>query len=322
MLAAADPPTMTRHAPAPGDDDPLGLHGVVPPTVTAFHDDESLDAETTANHARFVVDRGVHGVFPLGTNGEFPLLTGGERQRVVEAVVDEVGGEVPVIAGIGGPSTRQTVAHAEHAEEVGADGLVVVTPYYYPLDDEAAVGHYERVAAAVDLPVYVYHIPSKTGNELSLSALDDLAAIDNLVGLKDSSKDVPWLGQAIDAHPEMTFLAGSDSLLVPGLTLGCTGMVSAVANAFPELVTDLYATYDDGNEDHAHNLQSVVYDVRSALKRGPYMAGVKTALELRGFDAGPLRSPLRVMADDQREALAADLEDIGLLESTDLHRTE
>lgn len=314
MLAAGHPPHVTSHAPAPGEDDPLGLRGVVPPTVTAFHDDETLDVETTAEHARFVVDRGVHGVFPLGTNGEFPLLTGGERQQVVEAVVDEVGGDVPVIAGVGAPSTRQTVAHAEHAEAAGADGVVVVTPYYYPLDDEAAVAHYERVAAAVDLPVYVYHIPSKTGNELSLSALEDLAAIDNVAGLKDSSKDVPWLGEAVDAHPELTFLAGSDSLLVPGLDLGCSGMVSAVANAFPELVVDLYEAYDEGNGGRAQSLQSTVYGVRSAFKQGPYMAGVKTALRLRGFEAGPLRSPLRVMDDDQRAALEADLGALGLLE--------
>ncbi len=322
MLAAGDSPHVTDHAPAPGADDPLGLHGVVPPTVTAFHDDETVDVERTAEHARFVVDRGADGVFPLGTNGEFPLLTGDERQRVVEAVVDEVGGEVPVIAGVGAPSTRQTVAHAEHAESAGVDGVVVVTPYYYPLDAAAAVEHYERVAAAVDLPVYVYHIPSKTGNELSLSTLEDLAAIDNLAGLKDSSKDVPWLGQAIDAHPEWTFLAGSDSLLVPGLDLGCTGMVSAVANAFPDLVVDLYEAYDDGDVGHARNLQSTVYDVRTALKQGPYMSGVKTALELRGFDAGPLRSPLRGMDAEQRADLEAALDDLGLLDTIDLHQTE
>jgi len=313
MLAAGDPPAMPTHAPAPGSDDPLDLHGVVPPTVTAFDEDESLDAETTAEHARFVVDAGAHGVFPLGTNGEFPLLTPDERDHVVEAVVDEVGGEVPVIAGVGAPSTRQTVAHAEHAESVGADGVVVVTPYYYPLDGEAAVRHYRTVADAVDCPVYVYHIPSKTGNALSLDTLDELAAIENVVGLKDSSKDVPWLGQAVDAHPELTFLAGSDSLLAPGLDLGCAGMVSAVANAFPELVVDLYEAYDGGDRERARELQSTVYDVRSALKRGPYMAGVKTALDLRGFYAGPLRSPLRGMDAEQRAALEADLADLGLL---------
>ncbi|MGZ0746198.1 dihydrodipicolinate synthase family protein [Haloparvum sp. AD34] len=302
-------------APSPGRDDPLSLAGVVPPTVTAFEADGTLDEAGTAAHARFVVDGGVDGVFPLGTNGEFPLLSGDERERVVRAVVDEVGDEVPVIAGVGAPGTKQTVSHARRAADAGADGLVVVTPYYFPLDDEAAVAHYRRVVEAVDLPVYVYHIPSKTGNSLSLSALSEIAALDGLAGLKDSSKDVPWLGQAIDDNPDLTFLVGSDSLLKPGLDVGCTGMVSAVANVFPELVVDLYEAYDDGDRERATELQSRVYDVRSALKRGPYMAGVKAALSLRNvdFDVGSLREPLRGMDDADREALEADLQDLDLL---------
>ena len=305
---------MTREASGPGAADPLSLQGVVPPTVTAFHDDESLDAEVTAAHARFVVDRGAAGVFPLGTNGEFPLVTADERERVVECVVSEVGDEVPVIAGVGAPSTRETVANARAAAGAGADGIVVVTPFYYPLDDTAAVEHYRRVVEAVDLPTYVYHIPSKTGNALSLSALSALAEA-GVAGVKDSSKDVPWLGQAIDANPELTFLAGSDSLLFPGLQVGCTGVVSAVANVFPELVVDLYEAYDAGDRERARDLQSTVYEVRDALKRGPYMAGVKTALAVRedAPDAGPLRSPLRGMAESDREALVADLDALNVV---------
>jgi len=301
-------------APAPGAADPLSLHGVVPPTVTAFDADGELDAETTAAHARFVVDHGVHGVFPLGTNGEFALLGPEERDEVVRAVVDEVGEEVPVIAGVGEPATRRTVKRAKAAERAGADSVVVVTPYYYPLDGDAAVEHYRTVCAAVDCPVYVYHIPSKTGNELSLGTLEEIAAIDNLAGLKDSSKDVPWLGQAVAAHDDLTFLAGSDSLLKPGLDLGCTGMVSAVANAFPELVVELYEAYDAGETERAAELQERVYEVRSAIKRGPYMAGVKEALAIRGFDAGPLRSPLRRMDEEDSAALRADLDALGLVE--------
>jgi 4-hydroxy-tetrahydrodipicolinate synthase/2-dehydro-3-deoxy-phosphogluconate/2-dehydro-3-deoxy-6-phosphogalactonate aldolase len=306
---------MTTEQPQAGTGDPLSLHGVVPPTVTAFHDDESLNLDATAAHARFVVDGGAHGVFPLGTNGEFPLLSGRERDSVVEAVVDEVGGEVPVIAGVGALSTRQTVVRAEAAAEAGADGLVVVTPFYYPLDGDAAVHHYERVAAAVDLPVYLYHIPSKTGNALSLDTLDRLADVENFAGVKDSSKDVPWLGQAIDAHPELTFLSGSDSLLYPGLSIGCSGMVSAVANVFPELVVSLYEAYADGDAERARGLQSTVYDARDALKRGPYMAGVKSALALRDvdFEVGPLRDPLRLMTAGDRAELEADLKALDLL---------
>ncbi|MFP8888446.1 dihydrodipicolinate synthase family protein [Natrialbaceae archaeon A-CW2] len=298
----------------PGAADPLSIHGVVPPTVTAFHEDESVDYEQTAAHARFVVDGGAHGVFPLGTNGEFPLLTPDEKQGVVEAVVDEIDGDVPVIAGVGAPSTRETVAHAEHAEAAGADGIVVVTPYYYPLDHEAYLEHYERVAAATDLPIYIYHIPSKTGNAIPRSTLAALAEIDSIVGLKDSSKDVPWLAQSIDAHSELTFLAGSDSLLFTGLEIGCSGMVSAVANVFPELVVELYEAYDEGDEARARELQSEVYDVRDALKTGgAYMSGVKTALKLRDFDAGPLRSPLRLKDDESTAELEAELEGLGLL---------
>ncbi|AEN07291.1 dihydrodipicolinate synthase family protein [Halolamina sp.] len=305
---------MTHHAPDSGTADPLDLHGVVPPTVTCFHDDGALDTETTAAHARYVIDGGAAGVFPLGTNGEFPLLDPDERIEVIEAVVEEVGEEAPVIAGVGTPGTRRTVAAAERAEDANADGLVVVSPYYYPIDDQGQVEHVRRVADAVDIPVYCYHIPSKTGNELSLEAVQALAAIDGVAGLKDSSKDVPWLGQAIDDTPELTFMAGSDSLLVPGLDLGCAGLVSAVANVAPELVVELYEAYDEGDRERAGELQSRVYDVRTALKRGPYMAGVKTALSIleAGPDPGPLRAPLRGMRDEDKQTLAADLEELDL----------
>ena len=304
---------MAATAPAPGDDDPLRLRGVVPPTVTAFDETGAVDPAATAAHARFVVEGGADAVFPLGTNGEFAMLSGEERRRVVETVADAVA--VPVIAGVGHPSTRETVASAEHADRVGADGVVVVTPYYYPVDGQAAVAHYRAVAEAVDVPVYVYHIPSKTGTTLSLETIGRVADVDGVAGVKDSSKDVPWLAQAIDDNPDLTFLAGSDSLLFVGLEVGCSGMVSAVANVFPELVRDLYAAYDAGEERRAQRLQSRVFDVRSALKRGPYMAGVKTALSLRdpGFDVGDLRAPLRTMGDDDRAALEAELEDLDLL---------
>ena len=293
--------------------DPLSLGGVIPPTVTAFHADESVDYETTAAHARFVTDRGVHAVFPLGTNGEFALLDADERAGVVEAVADEIDGEVPVIAGVGAASTYHTVENAERAANAGADGLVVVTPYFYPLDGEGTIEHYRRVAESVDIPIYVYHIPPRTGNHLSQETLDALADIEAVAGLKDSSKDVPWLGRAIDAHPELSFLAGSDSLQLPGRLVGCAGGVSAVANAFPELLVDLHDSYDADDIEHARDLQSTLYRVREAFKAGSYMAGVKTALALRGFDAGPLRSPLHGMDDEQQNELETRLRELDVL---------
>jgi 4-hydroxy-tetrahydrodipicolinate synthase/2-dehydro-3-deoxy-phosphogluconate/2-dehydro-3-deoxy-6-phosphogalactonate aldolase len=296
-----------------GSGDPLSLEGVIPPTITAFADDESVDYETTAAHARFVVDRGVDAVFPLGTNGEFALLTDEERAGVIESVVEEVGGDVPVIAGVGAPSTYRTVENARRAAEVGADGVVVVTPYYYPLDGEGAVSHYRRVAEAVDVPVYIYHIPGRTGNALALDILAGIASIEGVAGLKDSSKDVPWLGQAIAANPELTFLAGSDSLQFVGRALGCTGGVSAVANAVPEIVVELHDAYNAGERDRARTIQEELYEIRGAFKSGSYMAGVKSALSLRGFDAGPLREPLRRMPEGEERDLETRLQDLDVL---------
>ena len=301
------------HAPAPGADDPLSLTGVVPPTLTIFDDEEAVDLERTAAHARYVVDRGASGVFPLGTNGEFAMLDAAERDGVVEAVVDEVGGEVPVIAGVGAPSTRRAVRRAEAAMAAGADGLVCVTPYYYAADDAGLVEHYRRLTGAVDLPVYVYHIPQRAGVELALDALDEIAQLDGIAGLMDTSKDVPWLAQAIARNPDLTFLSGSDALQFAGLEVGCAGGVSGVANAFPELVADLHAAYAEGDEARAEDLQRTMFEVRQAIKRGPPMGGVKTALSLRGFEAGPLRSPLRRPDAETTAAIERDLEATGLL---------
>lgn len=293
--------------------DPLSLGGVIPPTITAFHDDESVDYETTAAHARFVVDRGVDGVFPLGTNGEFALLDADERAAVVAAVVEEVGDEVPVIAGVGAESTYHTVRNAERAADAGADGVVVVTPYYYPLDEAGALAHYRRIADAIDRPIYVYNIPDRTGNDLSAETLAGMAGIDAIAGMKDSSKDVPWLGRAIATNPDLAVLTGTDSLQFVGRALGGVGGVSAVSNALPELVVDLHEAYEAGDLDHALDLQNTLYEVRAAFEAGPYLAGVKGALSLRGFDAGPLRSPLRRMSDEQEATLERELRDLGVL---------
>jgi len=294
--------------------DPLGVHGVVAPTITAFDADGSIAPDQSAEHARFVVENGCHAVFPLGTNGEGPLVGPEERERVIEAVVAAVGGEVPVIAGVGAPATRRAVSNARRAERAGADGVVAVTPYYYPLDDAAAIAHFEAVTEAVDVPVYVYHIPSRTGNHLSLSAWESIASLDGIAGLKDSSKDVPWLGQAMSRAPELTYLVGSDSLLEAGFGLGAAGAVSAVANVAPSLVLDCYEAHRDGDRSTVRDRQRRIFQVRDALKSGPYMAGVKTALDVLDVpvEPGPLRQPLRWMDDADRQALAERLATLGL----------
>lgn len=293
------------------------IHGVIPPTITAYdHENEGLDLEATAAHARFVVDRGVHGVFPLGTNGEFPMLKPDERAAVIGAVVEEVGDEVPVLAGVSAPSTRNTVSYALDAEAAGADAVVVGIPYYYPIDSDAIIEHYEEVTDAVSTPVFMYHFPARMGNKLDLETVKRIAAMDGIVGVKDSSGDVAWLGQTVDRNPELTYLAGLDSLLFAELEIGCTGLVSAVSNVFPELTVDLYESYVDGDEARARELQSAVFDIWKAMDRGPYLGGVKSALDLRPeveFDPGPMRRPLQRMSADEEAQLKRTLQTLDLL---------
>lgn len=297
-----------------GTGDPLSIHGVVPPTLSAFAADGSLDRERTAAHAEFVVDAGVHAVFPLGTNGEYPLLTGEERDAVVETVVEVVGDRVPVLAGVGTPGTRRTVERAIAAEEAGADGCFVVTPYYFQLDHRGTLEHYRAVADAVDLPIYAYQIPSLTGEQLSLETLETLASEGTIVGIKDSSRDMSWLGQAVATAPELSVLVGSDALQYPGLKSGCSGVVSAVANAFPSLVVDLYEAVETGEDDRALSLQRRLFAVREAFGVGDApMSGVKTALQLRGMDMGEPRAPLRLKDGADREELQRRLERLELL---------
>ena len=293
--------------------DSLAVSGVIPPVVTAFDREGELDEAATVAHAEFVLEGGASGVFALGTNGEFPLLTADERQRVISALATGI--DAPVLAGVGHPSTRATVAEAHHAERAGVAGVVVVTPSYYPVDDRGLIAHYRAVTEAVEVPVYAYNIPSRTGNALSLDALAELADLSWFAGFKDSSKDVPWLAQAVDAHPGLTALVGSDSLLLSGLDLGCDGVVSAVANVFPELVSELYAAHRAGDRELARKRQSEVFEIRRALKAGPYLAGVKTALALRapGFDVGGLRAPLRTMDEGERNQLEATFRELGVL---------
>lgn len=296
--------------PIPGSADPLNIEGVLPPVVTPFDESGDLDRDRTATHVRFLLEGGVHGLVTLGTNGEFPLLSGRERDSLVEIVVDEVDGDVPVLAGVGTPGTHETVERAERAAEAGADGLVVVTPYYFPVEDDALASHYRRVADAVACPIYAYNIPKRTGNAITEETLEELASIDGVAGVKDSSEDVGWLARASETHPDLTFLAGSDDLLVDSLLQGCSALVSAVATVFPGPVVDLFEAYDDGNAAVALERQRTIQEIKAALEGETLVPGVKAALSLRGFDVGSPRDPLPELDGRERDALAARLEEL------------
>ena len=289
------------------------IKGIIPATITCFASDGKLDLKATRAHLEFVIAGGVHGVFALGTNGEAPLLTLEEKRRVIDAVTEHVAGRVPVIVGVGCPGTWETVELARHASVAGADALSVVTPYYFPLTCEGIAHHYQTVAGATTLPLYIYHIPKRTGNTLSLDVVKTLAQVPNICGMKDSTGEIAWLAEIHQNLPKFSLLVGTDSLLYEGLSLGSDGCVSAIANVFPKLVVRLYTATVQGNGKEAALLQEKILRIRSLFRQFPYLSAIKLSLELCGFSVGSVRAPLVSPTPSEKERLKATLEALDIV---------
>lgn len=296
---------------------PLEIDGIIPPIIVPY-DNEEIDETKLRRFIDYVISGGVHGLFPLGTNGEAPLLTLEEKKKVIKITTEHVGDQLPVLAGTGRPSTKSTIELTQFAENVGVDAVCIVNPYYYPTTQEGVVKHYERIAKNTEVPIFVYYIPSKTGNKINVDTMARIAKIPGVMGMKDSSKDISWFYNAVNTIKEkgadFTFLGGSDALIYTHLTLGSRGSVSAVANVFPGLVVNLYEQCVEGNLTKAKEIQDKVLSLRSILKTGPYMSGVKGALKVLGFDFGETREPLRSMSDDQRDQLKSQFQEIGIFD--------
>jgi len=293
------------------------LEGVFPPAITPFKEDDEVDVEKLTEYLDFLVKNRVHGIFLLGTNGEGPLLTHEEKKLLIKTAVEHVNGRIPIIVGTGCTSTKETVELSKYAEKVGADAIHVVTPYYYPVSEEGFIRHYNKITESVELPLIIYYIPERTGVKMSVSTLLKLAHNEKIIGIKDSSKSIEWFYEAINTvkriREDFVFFGGSDALIYVHLVLGASGVVSAVANVFPEIVVELYEEFRRGNLQKAKQLQDKILAIRRSLKMGPYLGGVKAALKLRGMDFGDPRSPLVGYSNKELEELEKKLEEIGII---------
>lgn len=292
----------------------LSPRGVIVPLVTPFDAAGELDVATLRRLVGFVLDAGVHGLFPGGTTGEGPLLSVAERRQITETVIGETRGRVPVIVQVGSITTGETIAMAQHAAEAGADGVAVLTPYYYRVDDTAMLAYYAAVCGAIpEMPVYVYNIPGRTGNDLTPPLVAAIAAQSpNVVGIKESSGN---LGAAIDIlaqTPRLQVIQGSDGLILPALAMGAQASVSGNANVFPELFVALWDAYWAGDLAAARAAQERINTVRRILKDGADLSLFKAVLARRGLPVGGVRAPLRGAEPETIAAAIAALEAAGI----------
>jgi len=295
----------------------MNFEGVFPPAITPFNKHDDVDVEKLTEYLDFLVKNRVHGIFLLGTNSEAPLLTHEEKKLVMKVAVEHLNGRIPVIVGTGCPSTKETIELSKYAEKVGADAIHVVTPYYYPVSEEGLIKHYNKIAESVELPIIIYYIPERTGVKMNVDTLLKLSNNEKIIGIKDSSKSVEWFYGAVTkiirVREDFVFFGGSDALIYVHLALGARGVVSAVANVFPEIVVELYEEFKKGNIHKAKKLQDIVLEIRRYLKMGPYLGGVKAALKLRGMDFGEPRSPLVALTDKELMELKKKLEEMKII---------
>lgn len=288
--------------------------------VTPFSLDGSLDVEGLRQQLGWLSGRGMSGFVALGSTGEAPLLSREERRRVIESVVSsrEEGGVV--IAGVGVESTGHTIELARDAAEAGADAALVVNPSYYrsSMTEGVLRRHYLAVADSSPIPLVLYSIPQNTGISLSHSLVEDLSAHANIIGLKESGGDMRDLQALLGrTPPEFSVITGAAALTGYAAAAGAAAAILAMANVVPALCVELFEAGADGDMESVRGLQPELNFLTRAIQGRFGIPGLKAAAEMAGGHGGAPRAPLLPLTEDERSAVAAAMEEAGLLPGSD-----
>ena len=277
------------------------LHGVLSALLTPFDGEGRLDEATLRRVVDRNIDGGVHGVVACGSTGEFTTLSGAERRRVVETVIDQTAGRVPVVAQTGAQSTAEAIELSRHAEQAGAAVLMVVAPYYEPLSLEETKRYLRTVAESVRIPIMLYNLPGATGVDMPPAMVGQLARdVENIRYVKNTSPDLAQAGQLIHNHGDVvsTFV-GWDSLLLAALAEGAAGVMAGTANVIAAELVSVHAALAEGDLQRARAEWEQVYPLIDAIMAAPFSPAVKTALGATGFAIGNPRLPVLPLGGEQ-----------------------
>lgn len=267
--------------------------GVVTPVLTALDENERFNPDAYKEFIDHLIKAGVHGIFPLGTNGEFYAFNQEEKLEIFKTAVEAVNGRVPVYAGTGCVTTKETIEFSKKVVDLGIDVLSVISPYFVSVTQDDIYRHFNSVAKNVNAPILMYNIPARTGNNIDYKTLKKLAEENsNIIGIKDSSGNFDNSLKYIEnTTPTVNVMAGSDSLILWTLLAGGTGAISGCSNVFPELMVSIYEYWKQGDFDKANEAQKKIRDFRNVMQMGNPNSVVKRAALLRGHNVGPAREP-------------------------------
>jgi len=290
----------------------IQVKGIIPPMITPFDEEERINCKALQKMTNYLIEAGVHGVFPLGSTGEGYALGFDEKRQVIETVLEATNKRVPVYAGTGAITTKESIKLTEMATELGVDALSVITPYFILPNQEELFEHYSAIAANTDLPIILYNNPGRTGVDLSIDLIVRLGEIENIVGIKDSSGDMSKAAEIIRCtNGDFAVLSGRDTLIYGFLAYGGHGSVAATANIVPELVVSIYELYKKGEYQASLEAQFKLAPLRMAFSLGSFPVIMKEGLKLRGIEVGNTLQPIKPLTSEAREKLRKILEEIG-----------
>lgn len=273
------------------------FNGIITPIVTPFNDDEmqTINYQATDQLIDYLIKNGVNGIFPLGSNGEFNVLTIKERNEFASHVINYVNHRVPVYVGTGACSSNEAVYLSRKAEELGADALSVITPYFFKLRDEDIYDYYKQIAESVKIPIILYNIPGNTQNNINPKVLDQLARIPNVAGIKDSSGNTESIDaylKVVQKHENLHFLIGSDSKISYAFERGATGAIAGTSNLLVKNVVALNNALRSGDTVTAEKMQESLNPLRKIMHKAPVPSVLKRAVTLAGIaNVGNARKP-------------------------------
>ena len=287
--------------------------GAIVAIVTPFKNGK-VDEDTLRELIEFQIENGTDGIVPCGTTGESPVLSHDEHDRVIEVTVDAVKKRVPVIAGTGSNSTEEALRLTRHAYEVGADGALMVCPYYNRPTQEGLYQHYKFIAENVPIPIVVYNIPGRTGVNMTPETLARLAKVKNIVGVKEAAGSLQQMADIISlCGPDFSVLSGDDFFTFPLLCLGGHGIISVVSNVAPADMAAMVDSFNAGDINKARELHYKTTPLVKALFIETNPAPVKAALALMGKIEYEIRLPLVKLSDANFENLKKTMKSYGLI---------
>ena len=288
--------------------------GIIPPIITPLDKDENVDKKGIERVVNHLIKGGVHGLFSLGSTGEWYGLDFNQKREILETVMEVTNKRLPVYAGTGAITTKETLLLTKLATEIGVDALSVITPVFITPNDRELFNHYQQVASSTDLPILLYNNPGRTGINLSIDLVVKLSKIDNIVGIKDSSGDMTQGSEYIRrTDDDFSVLAGRDTLIYGFLAYGAKGAIAATANIVPQIVVRIYEEYQKGNLQAALKAQFQLAPLRMAFGLGSFPVVMKEGLNLLGIEVGSTLKPVEPLSEEARGKLKEVLKEMNVL---------